>query len=175
MLFSTVVLAVASLGAVSATPLGARDAVPEVIPGPGLPSLESLNLTSADLYAMALPEKSKDEMSVLFDARCGPSEATYAPVNDGIACYNYLRSLGTTRCGVRGPGIPVTEMCRSGRAHVIAQSLTQRDESSYCSDVAQGLLWVFDHCTRNNRGDVAGFNSPNGNGNFFAGVTNINW
>lgn len=32
--------------------------VPEVIPGPGLPSLESLNLTSQDLYAMG-PIESK--------------------------------------------------------------------------------------------------------------------
>lgn len=32
--------------------------VPEVIPGPGLPSLESLNLTSQDLHAMG-PIESK--------------------------------------------------------------------------------------------------------------------
>jgi hypothetical protein len=44
------------LRAVSATPLMARDDVPEVIPGPGLPSLESLGVTSAELHAMGLPD-----------------------------------------------------------------------------------------------------------------------
>ncbi|KAH8704358.1 hypothetical protein GQ44DRAFT_764154 [Phaeosphaeriaceae sp. PMI808] len=175
MLFSTVALFATSLGAVSANPLGARDAVPEVIPGPGLPSLESLGLTSAELHAMGLPDIPKDEMHILFDAKCGPSEGAYGPIGDSIACYNYLRSLGTTLCGVRGPGWPVVEMCRSGNAHVIAQTLTGNNEASYCSDVAQGLLWVFDHCTRNDRQDVAGFNSPNGNGNFVVGVTNIRY
>ena len=33
----------------------AMSSVPEVIPGPGLPSLESLGLTLADLYAMGPP------------------------------------------------------------------------------------------------------------------------
>ena len=33
----------------------ATSSIPEVIPGLGLPSLESLGLTSADLYAMGPP------------------------------------------------------------------------------------------------------------------------
>ena len=41
-------------------------------------------------------------------------------------------------------------------------------------DVAIGLLWVIDHCTRSDQ-SVAGFAAPNGNGNFFVGGTNINW
>jgi hypothetical protein len=36
---------------------------PEVIPGPGLPSLESLNLTSADLYELPLPGGSTGKTS----------------------------------------------------------------------------------------------------------------
>jgi hypothetical protein len=55
-LISTLLFVVASLHAVAATPLAIRDDVPEVIPGPGLPSLESLGLTSADLYAMGMPQ-----------------------------------------------------------------------------------------------------------------------
>lgn len=52
-----IVLAMAFVQAVVATPktevinVVARDR-PEVVPGPGLPSLESLNLTSAELYEM---------------------------------------------------------------------------------------------------------------------------
>ena len=34
-------------------------ASPEVIPGPGFPSLASLNLTSADLYNMDMPAPGK--------------------------------------------------------------------------------------------------------------------
>ena len=39
--------------------------VPEVIPGPGLPSLESLNLTSQDLHAMG-PIESEHAHSLSF-------------------------------------------------------------------------------------------------------------
>ena len=67
-------------------------------------------------------------MSVMFDPGCGPSEAAYTNVNGVIACYQYLKNLGTTRCAVGGG---VTEFCRSGDAHAIGQSVTGRDESSY--------------------------------------------
>jgi hypothetical protein len=56
--FSVILLTIASLQAATASPLAARDEVEvfEVVPGEGLPSLESLNLTSAELYAEPLPE-----------------------------------------------------------------------------------------------------------------------
>ncbi|CAO2654827.1 Nn.00g115600.m01.CDS01 [Neocucurbitaria sp. VM-36] len=169
---SSLLLSLASLQAVSASPiLEVREDYPEVIPGEGLPSLESLGLTTAQLYEMPRPEPA--EMSVMFDPRCGPSDAAYTNVNSVIACYHNLKNLGTTRCGVPGSG-KVTEFCRSGDAHAIGQSLTGRDESSYCSDVAIGLLWVVDHCTRPDQ-SVAGFAAPNGNGNFFVGGRNIRW
>ncbi|KAF2023234.1 hypothetical protein EK21DRAFT_95076 [Setomelanomma holmii] len=172
--FTALFVALASLQAASANPLGARAEVAEVIPGDGLPSLESLGLTSADLYAMGLPATPGDEMSVMFDARCGPSDGAYTNVNGIIACYNYLRNLGTTNCGVKGPGAPVTEFCRSGDAHATGQSITGNDESSYCRDVAAGLLWVINSCTRPQQ-DCAGFNAASGNGNLVVGGTNIRW
>jgi hypothetical protein len=52
--FPTLVLIIASFQAAGVLATGY--AIPEVIPGPGLPSLASLNLTSADLYAMGKPE-----------------------------------------------------------------------------------------------------------------------
>lgn len=145
MLSSLVLLALGAFQVTSATPLTQQ--VSEVIPGPGLPSLESLGLTSAELYAMPTPA-SNDTFRPLFQGGCGPSDAAYAPVNDIIACYNYLRNLGTTRCSVGGPGLPVVEMCRAGQAKILAQSNTGNDESSYCSDVACGVLWVINSCTR---------------------------
>lgn len=60
-MFSTTILSaalvvIASLQTTSALAIDDRAAkVPEVIPGPGLPSLKSLGLTSADLYAMGKP------------------------------------------------------------------------------------------------------------------------
>jgi hypothetical protein len=45
---------------------------------------------------------------------------------DGIlACYHYLRSLGTQACTV-GEN---TEMCRAGQAHVTGSALTGRASS----------------------------------------------
>jgi hypothetical protein len=53
--FTTLLLTIASLQAATASPLNARAEVAEVIPGEGLPSLQSLGLTSEKLYAMGLP------------------------------------------------------------------------------------------------------------------------
>ncbi|KAF1359159.1 hypothetical protein EJ07DRAFT_91482, partial [Lizonia empirigonia] len=117
----------------------------KVIPGPGFPSLKSLGLTSAELYAMGKPAPA--EMSVMFDSRCGPSDSAYTNVNGLIACYNYLNNLDTTNCGVPGSA-QVIEFCRSGDAHATGQSITGNAESSYCRDVASGLLWTINSCTR---------------------------
>ena len=58
-------LSLASLQTISALPTtqNAVQSYPEVIPGPGLPSLESLNLTSAQLYEMPLPKPSMSSRS----------------------------------------------------------------------------------------------------------------
>ncbi|EAU89071.2 hypothetical protein CC1G_11911 [Coprinopsis cinerea okayama7 len=80
--------------------------VPEVVPGPGLPSLESLNITSADLY-----EKTIGRMVTLHST--SPNEESsltkrYNPTCDWIEisaldawnCYYYLEYLDTTPCVV---------------------------------------------------------------------------
>ena len=51
---STFVLALTALQTAAALP-AAVQVFPEVTPGPGLPSLASLNLTSAELYTKPLP------------------------------------------------------------------------------------------------------------------------
>lgn len=59
-MFSAVLAAIAALQTASAMAIDDRAAkVPEVIPGPGLPSLKSLGLTSAELYAMGKPAPGK--------------------------------------------------------------------------------------------------------------------
>lgn len=55
---SSLILSLASLQAVSTSPVNEvrETTYPDVIPGPGLPSLQSLGLTSAQLYEMPKPE-----------------------------------------------------------------------------------------------------------------------
>lgn len=67
-LFISSLLGLASLQGVMAAP----NVYPEVIPGPGLPSLAELNVTSAELYQMGTPE-GKDMTE--------PPAATFAVAN----------------------------------------------------------------------------------------------
>jgi len=160
--------------------MAAPKVYPEVIPGPGLPSLASLNLTSAQLYEMESPEVTLARAGGLtmraaaYTGRCGPADAAYTNVNDIIACYNYLRSLGTRKC-VTTNGINGNQMCVSGQAQIVGESLVNsQTTASYCSDVAVGVLWVINSCTRPDQ-SCAGSQAANGNGDLVAVAVNINW
>ena len=68
----------------------------QLIPGPGLPSLPSLNLITANPHNMPLP--SPDEMNLAtatanalspFTPTCGPANNAYTNVHNLIVCYNY--------------------------------------------------------------------------------------
>ena len=119
-----------------AMPATPQQAFPVVKPGPGLPSLGSLNLTSAQLYQgyskiclylfifsllMILIEKPAPLSTGLFtlatdfDAFCGGGENDAALVDDVIACFNYLTSLGHQACVVPLSGVT---FCTSGTAQV---------------------------------------------------------
>ncbi|KAL2168769.1 hypothetical protein VTG60DRAFT_6878 [Thermothelomyces hinnuleus] len=118
-LFISTILGLASLQGAMAAP----KVYPEVIPGPGLPSLAQLNVTSAQLYEMGLPEELQaraQDLERRFVGKCGPAEAAYTSN---------------------------TVMCKAGKAHVHGSAMTGR-ASSYCRDVASGVLWVVDSCTR---------------------------
>lgn len=71
---------------VAALPKAVRTVYPEVIPGPGMPSLASLNLTSEQLYNMPLTQEATDfvERSTLFTPGCGPADEAYTDVADII-------------------------------------------------------------------------------------------
>ncbi|UNI21109.1 hypothetical protein JDV02_007127 [Purpureocillium takamizusanense] len=171
---SSAVLALASLALVR----GLAVSYPEVIPGPGLPSLAELGVTSAELYSMGLPPHSAATRHLAgraptFEPRCGPSDGAYANVNDIIACYHYLDRLGGQACGT-GDNYAVVEFCRAGSGHIIGQALTSRSTSSSCSDVAIAALYTIDHCTRPDQ-TVAGFQAAYGNGDLVVGCTNIHW
>jgi hypothetical protein len=109
--------------------------------------------------------------SANFNQVCGPSDDAYTSVQSLIACYNYLNGLGTTNCGIGGG---ITEFCRSGSGHATGQSIRGSSESSYCRDVAAGLLSTINACTRPQQ-DCAGFQAAAGNGNLIVGGTAISY
>ncbi|KAH3939643.1 hypothetical protein HBI56_193160 [Parastagonospora nodorum] len=171
MYFSSIATSMLLATAVSASPLlEQRKAHPEVIPGPGLPSLASLGLTTAQLYETPVPGA---EFSAQFDLKCGPNNRAYGPVNDVIACYNYLRNLGGRACQVPGNSVLIT-FCTAGNGKATGQGLNSNAQSSACSDVAGGLLQVINGCTRSDQ-TVAGFQAANGNGNLIVGGVNRNY
>lgn len=124
---------------------------PEVIPGPGLPSLASLGITSDDLYKskaytrnwLPLDRKwdliycigelvidSVNGLSKRFDNFCGGGRGATGNVDDVIACFDYLNRLGTTRCGVPGDNNQHI-FCTAGTASVNGVSLINRETGSY--------------------------------------------
>ncbi|KAK3299464.1 uncharacterized protein B0H64DRAFT_100563 [Chaetomium fimeti] len=170
--FIASVLGLASLQGAMAAP--AAEVFPEVIPGPGLPSLADLGLTSAQLYKMPTPKQLAarlDPLNKRFDAKCGPAENAYTNVNDIIACYHYLNNLGTTMCvGSSANNV----FCTAGLAHVTG-STPFGPTQSYCRDVAAGVLWAIDSCTRPDQ-SCAGSASAYGNGNLIITSSHrINW
>jgi hypothetical protein len=105
---------------------------PEVVPGPGLPTLAELNITSAQLYEMGPPVLKAHVlagMATAYQPTCGPSDAAYANEDDIIACFHYLDSLGTTRC-VATRGMEGNRMCKAGGAQVVGLSLANTQSSS---------------------------------------------
>lgn len=123
---------------------------PEVIPGPGLPSLASLGLTSAELYNMKMPnickdiQSAKDSCKMLtsiaslplatraanFNPVCGPVDFAYVNVNGIIACYHYLDKLGHQNC-VTPEHMNIAHFCYAGDAEVSGQATSSRSASSY--------------------------------------------
>ncbi|KAK4032533.1 hypothetical protein C8A01DRAFT_20400 [Parachaetomium inaequale] len=166
--FISALLGLASLQGVLAAP----KAYPEVIPGPGLPSLAELDVTSAQLYEMGVPKELSERDQALdkrYTGKCGPAEGAYTNVNDIIGCYNYLRLLGTQSCAAGRN----TVMCTVGQANVYGSALNGQT-SSACRDVAAGVLWTINSCTRADQ-SCAGSQAANGNGNLIVSSVNVTW
>jgi hypothetical protein len=65
-----------------------------------------------------------------FTPECGPAEEAYTDVNDLIACYNYLNSLGQTPCSI-GNENSVTTFVSSGTGKATGQSINEDSQSSF--------------------------------------------
>jgi len=166
-------LAVIALIASTAAAAPVEDEYPEVIPGDGLPSLASLNLTSADLYDPDFDLKfgnpddddTDNETRDLFaryPATCRISTWNSGPVSGAKACYNYLKKLGTQYCAVheQDPGVYDAKFCTAGKTRVVGEAV--KKTKSYCRDVAHAVEWSINHCSHN--GKVKGAQAAGGNG-----------
>jgi hypothetical protein len=56
-------------------------------------------------------------MSIMTEPECGVYDNLYVNVNDAIACYHYLRNLGTRQCSVPNTQRDIV-MCVAGDAKV---------------------------------------------------------
>ena len=151
----------------------------EVIPGLGMPSLESLGLTSADLFNKTfvdellapLAKRAQPEPAALYrrwNNLCY-SGGTYG-VNDGIwVCAAYLFALGTKECRAGNKAIIFcSSHARNHYTSVYGISIAPGDSVAHCSESAQGVYWVPNNCQPGCDGDVcfsAGAAASQGNNN----------
>ncbi|KAJ7871048.1 hypothetical protein B0H13DRAFT_1477336, partial [Mycena leptocephala] len=141
--------------------------LPEVIPGPGLPTLASLNLTSGELYRRVPALDEMKRIEPLFDLTCGQSVA--CPVANAVACFNFLNALGTQLCTINGDFGTVI-FCSSGPCDWGGTNISGDESvSSFCRDVAVGGNTVINTCQGN--GFVDGSNAANGNGGLIVTIS----
>jgi hypothetical protein len=63
---SALLISIATMASAAPTVANVRSELPEVIPGPGLPSLESLGLNSTYLYSLGKPENRASSQRIYF-------------------------------------------------------------------------------------------------------------
>ncbi|KAJ6520980.1 hypothetical protein DFH09DRAFT_1193361 [Mycena vulgaris] len=144
----------------------AVEVFPEVIPGPGLPSLASLGLTSADLYKRVPTSEEVSTLEARFDLLCGEVEPPCA-VADAVACFNFLNASGTTACTAKGENIT---FCTAGSCKWVGSNISGGPSaSSFCRDVAAGGNAVINTCQGN--GVVDGANAAIENGNLIVTIS----
>ncbi|KAJ6582591.1 hypothetical protein DFH09DRAFT_1145605 [Mycena vulgaris] len=164
--FALVALAIChSVNLVKAVPTAVEDS-PEVIPGPGLPSLASLGLTSADLYKRVPTSEEMKRLEARFNIMCGEIPPACS-VADAVGCFNFLNALGTQACTVNGENVIFCTAgpCKWGGSNISGGP----SASSFCSDVAIGGNAVINTCQGN--GFVDGANAANGNGNLIVSIS----
>ncbi|EAU89017.1 hypothetical protein CC1G_09986 [Coprinopsis cinerea okayama7 len=129
-----------------------------IVPGEGLPSLESLGLTSRDIVVRTLErlealkqaeEANRDANSSSLTRRYTPtcSWSTSMSIDYAWFCYDYLHSIGGTTCFVPSGG---SRFCHTtagsnnvawwGSVNGVAST------QSSCANVANGGVWVLNNC-----------------------------
>lgn len=91
-----------------AAPATSNETTAKIIPDDGLPSLASLNITSADLYdpdfltKFGIPEDTDEYLATVAAegaGKCGMSMGK-VKISNAESCYKYLRAAGTKECRV---------------------------------------------------------------------------
>ncbi|KAF9524518.1 hypothetical protein CPB83DRAFT_897795 [Crepidotus variabilis] len=146
---------------------------PDVTLAPGLPSFESLGLTTKDLYTKPPVSSSSSSLEARSsNAQCVSAPEANGSVDGAIACYNILARMGDASC-------PVPDnnriFCSVNDIVVIGTNTNHISggTSSSCGDVALAVQYIFNHC--NVGGRVSGVAVANGNGNLMVGVYNKNY
>ena len=155
------------VAAASAAAAAAATPEYEFIPSPGMPSLESLGLSAADLFNKTwVDELFKDTpnpvattsnngtFSASWVASCDRDSRDLAPVNAIRACAAYLWALNRQACVGKNHPVQFVKM-REGNYHAVVHGISVRSgpATSYCRDCASPVYWVADHC-------VAGCDPP---------------
>ncbi|OBT70434.1 hypothetical protein VE03_00126 [Pseudogymnoascus sp. 23342-1-I1] len=180
----SVVSAVLALLAISASASALAPApapVDELIPGPGLPSLESLGLTRKDLVAMGrvnIPESYNahrirgallsGKRSV--GATIPTCEDNYKlPKAGAQVCINFISALGSKSCAVSGKF--VQQMCTDHGASIMGANIKNlATVASSCSDVAIAAQWIYDNCGLDTTNMNAGAHFAHGNGDLLISI-----
>jgi len=165
-LFQLIMLSLGATTLANAAVIEERTEYPEVIPGPGLPSLASLNLTSAELYERVPTDEQLSTLKARFNLQCGfPGPA--CPVANAVACFNFLNALGHQACGVNGDNVM---FCTAGGCNWFGSNISGGPSaSSFCSDVAIGGDSIINQCQSG--GTVCGATAANGNGNLVVTIS----
>jgi hypothetical protein len=125
-------LTLCAVGLVNALPTAEESVYPEVIPGYGLPSLASLNLTSAELY-QRVPSPGKRTLflnvtqvltSAIFNSDIVAglerrfnlvcNQVAQCSLSDASACANFINALGHQACNVPNSFLTSNTFCTAG-------------------------------------------------------------
>jgi len=136
---------------------------PEVIPGPGLPSLESIGLTSKMLYEMT---SSKTSISKRIEKRYTCQNWGLVPVANAQACKNYLANIGGQECGISGDN---AVFCTSGSAQIGGSNVGGgSSDQQICGDVAITVGDLIQECVQGS--NVQGYDYCYGDGNMIVSI-----
>ncbi|KAK0639630.1 hypothetical protein B0T16DRAFT_395325 [Cercophora newfieldiana] len=166
----------------------------QLVPGPGLPTLESQNITAEDLSSWTLGNMSAPKLKTrdcdnerFFQGdTCGTSGQMKSVENEVLwgaglrsawACYVYLNALRQNVCKLEGHAFFCMAKYDQGDYDAVVKGWTSKNatkspETSYCGDVGQGLKWILQNCQGeegegNTTKTSIGRASSNGNGELY--------
>ena len=157
----------------------------QVVPGPGLPSLKSLNLTTVDLIQQAYLKLDSNPAGTLGRRAFCDNTGPLAYRLSAGACASYLEALGDTMCRVEPPYLNTVVMCSAqvggsfdNFIRVIGSNYLNAFPpaavQSYCRHVALAVWYTEAACVANSNWMKSGQEFAYGNGNLAVRVIG-NW